>query len=200
MSDDAAAGIMEATYRALCEHGYADLTMQRIADESDCSKAALHYHYDTKEALLRSFLDFLLERFETEIAGADAVDPRERLDAFLDVIFESEESEGTAFATALLEIKAQAPYDEAYRDRLLEWDRAMRGVVAEAVRDGVERGAFREVDPESVARFVATTINGAHVREVALNEDMAATRDLLEAYLDRTLAPGDPDSPGESPV
>jgi AcrR family transcriptional regulator len=200
MSDDAAAGIMEATYRALCEHGYADLTMQRIADESDCSKAALHYHYDTKEALLRSFLDFLLERFEAEIAGADVVDPRERLDAFLEAIFESDGSEGTAFATALLEIKAQAPYDEAYRDRLLEWDRAMRGVVAEAVREGVERGEFREVDPESVARFVATTINGAHVRQVALNEDMTATRELLEAYLDRTLAPGDPEGRGESPV
>jgi AcrR family transcriptional regulator len=200
MSDDAAAGIMEATYRALCEHGYADLTMQRIADESDCSKAALHYHYDTKEELLRSFLDFLLERFEAEIAAADAADPRERLDAFLEAIFESESSEGTAFATALLEVKAQAPYDEAYRDRLLEWDRAMRAVVAGAVREGIDNGEFREVDPESVARFVATTINGAHVRQVALDEDMTATRDLLEAYLDRTLAPPDSDSPGEPPV
>jgi AcrR family transcriptional regulator len=202
MSDDAAAGIMEATYRALCEHGYAELTMQRIADESDCSKAALHYHFDTKEELLRSFLDYLLERFEAEIAGADAADPRERLDAFLEVIFESDNSEGTAFAIALLEIKAQAPYDEAYRDRLLEWDRAMRAVVAGAVRDGVERGTFREVDPDSVARFVATTINGAHVRQVALDEDMAATRDLLEAYLDRTLVPAgsDPEGPSEPPV
>ena len=35
--------VMEATCRALCEHGYADLTMQDVADESDKSTAALHY-------------------------------------------------------------------------------------------------------------------------------------------------------------
>ncbi|MEF8974259.1 MAG: helix-turn-helix domain-containing protein, partial [Haloarcula sp.] len=44
---DTADDIMDATYRALCTHGYADLTMQDIADESDKSKAALHYHYDS---------------------------------------------------------------------------------------------------------------------------------------------------------
>jgi len=54
---------MEATYRALCAHGYADLTTQDIADESETSKASLHYHYDTKEELLLSFLDYLYDRF-----------------------------------------------------------------------------------------------------------------------------------------
>ena len=193
MSDDSAEEIMEATYRALCEHGYAELTMQRIADESERSKAALHYHYDTKEALLRSFLDYLLERFERRVADSDDAAPRERLDAFLDAIFDTDTSEGTGFATALLEIKAQAPYNDAYRERLLEWDHAMRATVADAIRDGVQSGAFREVDPERVARFVATTINGAHVRQVALEEDLGATRELLEAYLDRTLSPGEDD-------
>lgn len=47
--------IMEATYRALREHGYADLTIKRIAAEYGKSTAAVHYHYDTKEELLRRF-------------------------------------------------------------------------------------------------------------------------------------------------
>ncbi len=191
---------MKATYRALCEHGYADLTMQRIADESSRSKAALHYHYDTKEALLRSFLDYLLERFERSTAAADGAAPPERLQAFLDAIFESNTSEETGFATALLEIKAQAPYNEAYRERLLEWDQAMRATVADAVRDGIESGEFRDVDPERVARFVATTINGAHVRQVALEEDLGAARELLEAYLDHTLSSSDPGDNEGAPV
>ena len=40
---------MEATYRALCEHSYANLTTEKIAAETDLSKAALHYHYGIKE-------------------------------------------------------------------------------------------------------------------------------------------------------
>ena len=34
--------IMQGVYRALCAHGYADLTMQDIADECDCSTSLLH--------------------------------------------------------------------------------------------------------------------------------------------------------------
>ena len=55
--------IMQATYRALSEHGYANLTIKRIAAEYGKSTAAIHYHYDTKDDLLAAFLDFLLDRF-----------------------------------------------------------------------------------------------------------------------------------------
>lgn len=180
---------MAATYRALCEHGYADLTMQRIADESGKSKAALHYHYDTKEELLRAFLDHLVSRFEGRLA-CEAADPRERLDAFVDAVYApAERDEREAFPTALLEIKAQAPYDEAYRARLLALDERMQSTVAEAVRDGVASGQFADVDPERVAHFVVTLINGGHSRGVALDEPPAESRALVEAFLDATLSP-----------
>lgn len=61
---------MAATYRALCAHGYADLTMQEIANEAGVSKAALHYHYDTKRALILSFLDMLSSDFEARLDDA----------------------------------------------------------------------------------------------------------------------------------
>lgn len=32
------AEIMEATYRVLCEHGYASLTMQKVSDELEILK------------------------------------------------------------------------------------------------------------------------------------------------------------------
>jgi len=64
MTDETIDDIMEATYRALCTHGYADLTMQDIAAESTKSKGTLHYHFEGKQDLLESFLAFLLNRFE----------------------------------------------------------------------------------------------------------------------------------------
>jgi hypothetical protein len=66
-------------------------------------------------------------------------------------------------------------------------DESMRDVIASAVREGVESGEFAAADPEAVARFVVTATNGAHAREVALGEDPAETRRIVEAYLDRTL-------------
>src|SRR6056297_1230754 len=96
--------MMEATYCALCKHGYADLTMQRIAGESSLSKATFHYHFDTKEELLNAFLDHLLERFEARLA-CESSDPGDRLDTFLDAIFDPAED---GSPVALMELKAQA--------------------------------------------------------------------------------------------
>jgi len=186
MSTDASDEIMEATYRALCKHGNADLTMQRIANESSMSTAAFHYHFETKEELLNAFLDHLLSRFEERLA-CEAGDPRERLAAFLDVVFEPATTADSDFPIALFEIKAQAPYQDTYRERLIEMDERMRDVVANAVRDGIKAGHFDTVEPATVARFVITAINGAHSRQVALDEDPTETRQLVEDYLEQQL-------------
>ncbi|MFC7176334.1 TetR/AcrR family transcriptional regulator [Halosegnis marinus] len=70
--------VMEATYAALAEHGYAGLTVQTIADAFPKSKSLLYYHYDDKEAILRDFIDYLVDAFRAafEFEGAD--DPRRR--------------------------------------------------------------------------------------------------------------------------
>jgi len=185
MDPETADQMMEATYCALRKHGYADLTMQRIADESSVSKATFHYHFDTKEELLNAFLDHLLEQFEGRLA-CEASDPVERLDTFLDAIFTPAEDADTS-PVPMMELKSQAPYHEAYRERFVAMDERLREVVATAVRDGIESGQFDEADPDEVARFVVTAINGAHVREVALGEAPSETRRLVEEYLERRL-------------
>lgn len=177
--------IMEATYQALCEHGYANLTMQRIADESTMTSAAIHYHFDTKEQLMTAFLQHMLERFEDQIAS-DASDPRERLATFLEAVFAPADAESD-FPTALMDLKAQAPYQDGYRTRFQEADERMRSLVAEAVRDGIAAGHFDDADPEIVARFVVTAIDGAHAREVALGEARIESRRLIETYLESRI-------------
>lgn len=183
MESETASEILSATERALCEHGYAQLTMQRIADEAEMTTAAIHYHFDTKQDLLDAFLADLVDRFEAQL-DCEAAEPSARLESFLDAIFVPAEEGDGEFPVALMELKSQAPFQSAYRERLLELDERMRETVADAVADGVDTGEFAQADPEEVARFVVTTINGAHAREVALGEDPARVRELLESYLE----------------
>ncbi|MFC6734058.1 TetR/AcrR family transcriptional regulator [Haladaptatus sp. DYSN1] len=178
--------ILEATHQAICAHGYADLTMQRIADHSALTTAAIHYHFDTKEELLNAFLDHLLARFEDRLV-CEARDPRERLMSFLDAIFISPAEGPTSVSIALMELKAQAPHHEAYRAKLLEMDERMRAILTDAIEDGIEAGYFADVDAASVARFVLTVINGAHARHVALDEPPIETDRDLRAYLAQRL-------------
>lgn len=181
MESDTCDEILAATGRALCEDGYADLTMQAVAAESELSTAAIHYHYDTKDGLLEAFLDHLLDEFRARLA-TDAADPSVRMRAFLDAVF-GELELGDGFAVSLMELKSQAQFQATYRERFREIDAFVRGALAEVVADGVDAGQFDAADPEGVARHVAALVDAAHVRTVALDEDPAVTRELAESLL-----------------
>jgi AcrR family transcriptional regulator len=187
---DAAEDIMCATHRALCEHGYADLTMQAIADESDRSKAALHYHFDTKRDLLVAFLDHLQGRLAERLATLDGATPRERLLALIDELLA--EPRGTeAFDTAKLEIKAQAPYDRRFREQIADIDDLIHERVRREVAAGIESGQFRaDADPDAVATFVLTVLDGAHTRRVTAGESPDAVAATLKEYVETDLHRG----------
>lgn len=182
MPSDITDTIIRATGRALCEYGYAELTVQRIAEESSISAAAVHYHFDTNEELLNAFLDDLVERSERRLA-CEASDPRERLVTILDVVFTPVDPSSDDISVALMELKSQAPFHESYRERFAELDGALRAVVATAVREGIDAGRFDESDPQEVTRFVGTAIDGGHAHNVALGGEPNKTRRAIEGYL-----------------
>ena len=163
--------IMEATYRALQEHGFADLTMQDIADEAGKSKSLLHYHYDTKQDLLVAFLDYLIERGAERAAEHADDPPGERLRNFAARALVDNDNEDWSFATAILELQAQAPHNETYRDQLAANEAALRDHLADIVREGVQSGAFRDVDPVATARLVLVAVDGARTHRVVYEDD-----------------------------
>ena len=179
---------MCATYRALCSHGYADLTMQDIADESSKSKAALHYHYDSKHDLLCAFLDYLYEQFLERTADIDADEPLEELLALIDVVLQKSEDEPEAFETALLEIRAQAPYEPGFRERLGRFETHLVESFVEVLSAGSEDGTFAtEGDPEDTARFLVTVLTGAATERVTVGHSVDCTRRMLRSYVRQNL-------------
>ncbi len=168
---------MEATFKALCKYGYADLTMKKIADESDKCKSTFHYHYDTKENLLVNFIEYILEGFKDKMVP-DTEDPLEKLNGLIDnMLFGLSDEETTeSFHTALLEIRSQAPYNERYREQITENDRHIKDIVSSIIKEGVEKDRFREVNPEETATIILSAIDGARARQISTNRN--ATKEL----------------------
>lgn len=184
---DAKDGIMEATYRALCKHGYAGITMQDIADESEMSKASLHYHYDTKQDLLLGFLDYLFEKSRGRIEDTETDDPVEEIVGT--VVPGGGSDEG--YKTAILVMKAQSPYDDRIRRRFVEYEDWVRDRLKEAVERGVDEGVFRDVDPEETADFLVTLGNGIHTRGVTVGGTDDELRERFEGYVEEHLVAED---------
>ncbi|KAA9395940.1 TetR family transcriptional regulator [Haloarcula sp. CBA1130] len=180
--------IMQATYRALREHGYADLTIQRIADEYGKSTAAVHYYYDTKDDLLAAFLDYLLERFVDSIHDVETTDPEARLDLLLDELLVKPQ-ENPDLSVALLEMRSQAPYKEAFSDRFRQNDEYIRYMLKAVINHGIDEGVFNDVDAGHVTRSLLTIIDGARTRAVMLDDtgELETARQTASEYADAML-------------
>ncbi|WP_440764975.1 TetR/AcrR family transcriptional regulator [Natronorubrum sp. DTA7] len=187
--------LMEATYAALCKHGYASLRMQDIADESSKSKATLHYHYESKQELLYALLDFLTESFADQIETLEGETPAAQLLTLIEsYLWPGEDDTHEEFRTALLEIKAQGPYNERFRDELTEFDRMLHGRIRSLLEAGQADGLVRDdIDPDETAEFVVTILNGAQTRHVAVGYAPERTYAMLETYVYRQLLVDDAD-------
>lgn len=174
--------LMRATYQALCQHGYADLTLRKIAAESDKSRALIHYHYDSKDHLVVSLLEYLLDTFSARIDGLAGAPPDERLDALIDWVAlgpQIASQSGQAYHAAIFELRAQAPYNEELRSQLRSNYLSIQHTCSEIIRDGTDQGVFRNVDPNSFAAILLHAISSARNLDL-----MHGTEDALDTVLD----------------
>lgn len=188
--------IMKATFEALCEHGYANLTIDRIAGRFPKSKSLVYHHYDGKDELLLDFLEFMLEDFESDVPGREYDDAAAHLRAVLDHTLPDElDDERAAFTTALVELRAQAAHDPAYDEHFTTSTRFFHEQLAAIVERGIEEGVFRDVDPDRVAALLLTAIDGAMFQRVTadVEETIPDVRDELRTYVEtRLLADPEP--------
>jgi len=192
---DSREAIMRATYCALDQYGYAGLSIQRIADEADLSKSTFYHHYDNKQDLLTSFVDFILTEFKRIFSLTAGDDPVENLLTYVGLILDPETvgdvAEMSPTADVLgtyVELRAQAIQNESIRQKFTEIDQAFEEQLAAIIRDGIERGDFRDVDPEGTATFVLTLIAGHTFRRSTREDDPTeAVRAEFEAYVQESL-------------
>ncbi|TKX73388.1 TetR/AcrR family transcriptional regulator [Halorubrum sp. GN11_10-6_MGM] len=182
--------IMEATYRALLTHGYADLSISRIADELDKSKAAIYYHYDTKDDLLVAFLEFAVDRFEettvTETGNEPAADLEHVIEKLLPLQPDEEQRQLQA---VLVGLRSQAVTNGVFREQFTQIDERLAATIRGIVDRGIEEDTFRDVDPSRVAEHILATVNGAMYGRATTDRKSAAAaaRVSLASYIDSEL-------------
>jgi AcrR family transcriptional regulator len=75
-ADEARERILGATFRVVAEHTINGTRMPAVAAEAGLSQGLIFYHFDSKDNLLLSLLDWLLERFRSfeGVVGGKVVD------------------------------------------------------------------------------------------------------------------------------
>ncbi|MFA1611624.1 TetR/AcrR family transcriptional regulator [Halobellus rubicundus] len=186
--------IMEATFRAVSEHGYKDLRMRDIGAEMDLSRQVIHYHYDGKYDLLSSFLEYVIEQYEGSVEVEPDTDPKTELDARIDRCLlgpEFDEFSHWDRMKVYHELFAYAQNDEEHREIFNDHYDHIRDSIVTVVEAGIESGAFRDVDADLMGQLITDVIHAARERRLALGHENApaeARRAIDEFVYDSLLA------------
>nr|WP_283102351.1 TetR family transcriptional regulator C-terminal domain-containing protein [Haloplanus sp. XH21] len=177
---------MRATYAALIEHGYENLTIQRIDEQFPKSKSLIYQHYDGKDEVLVELLEYLLDHFAAQMPQPATENAHDCLRNVLDFTLAPDpEPERAELTNVMVELRGQSPHNETFRTYFTANDRRFREQFTDIIQRGIEEGVYRPVDPEPVAEFILTAITGATSRRATTDDgaDTAAVRAELDAYL-----------------
>ncbi|MFB6145624.1 MAG: TetR/AcrR family transcriptional regulator [Candidatus Nanohaloarchaea archaeon] len=151
--------IMKATYRALCRHGYADLTIEKIAAEYDKGKSLIYYHFDDKDDLVLSFLDYMEDHLEKNYDSSEG-EPADRLESLLELALGIENQEEWEFRKAFIELRTQSQHRQDFREKFREIDNMLVSRLEDIMKEAEVQ------DPELSADIVASVIDGAISRKI----------------------------------
>jgi AcrR family transcriptional regulator len=193
--EDSHEAIMQATHRAIREYGYAGLSIQRIADEADLSKSTFYHHFDSKDDLLASFIEYILAAFVRVFTLESCADPEQNLHTFIELLacpMEQIEFASTDEIDDILntyvEVRAQAVRSDDVRAQFTAADEAFTNHLAEIIESGIEDGVFQDVEPYQTARFISTVLGGnTFARSTRNGHEIDAVLAELNAYIETRL-------------
>jgi AcrR family transcriptional regulator len=175
-SSDTREEIMEATFRALSEHGYRDVRLRDIGDEMELSRQVIHYHYDGKYDLLSAFLEYVIDQYEGSVEVGEGMDPRAELDARIDqCLFGPEFEEFTHWDRMKVyhELYTHAQNDGEHREIFNDHYDRIRNSIVEVIEEGIEEGTFEDVDANRMGQLITDVIHAARGRRISLGHEDA---------------------------
>lgn len=146
--------IQEAVIQLMCREGLGAVTMERVAQEVGIAKGTVYLHYRDKQALLEAVKDGaltpMMERLDA-LYDSD-LDPLRKLEAYSLRYLGYFDERRDLFRILIYEREVTRASGQRFRgDRY----RHLVKRTTDVVRDGIEAGAFRDVDPgKAAAMFV----------------------------------------------
>lgn len=163
--------ILATSYRLFARRGVLGVGVDEVIERSHVAKATFYKHFPSKNALVLAFLDRREKEWTYGLVEAEsekrAETPEERLLAIFDVFddwFASDDFDGIAFITVLLEMGRAHPLGQASIEHLA----TLRGIVSSRAAEAGLR------EPEEFARSWQILMKGSII--AALEGDPGAAK------------------------
>lgn len=188
------AQIIEAGMQTIAQRGCANVTMDDICKAAGLSKGGLAHYYSSKKelfkAVFQSFFDHIFQRSRETMDRFDT--PLDKVLSF-DWLYDRQDPDMTVGYPLLWDFMAICMHDEDYRVIFHDWIGNWVTLLSSALREGLQNGQFKELDPVATARTISAIYQGicarwyldpqSHSSEWAISSFQDAIGGLLTPYL-----------------
>ncbi len=176
--------ILDAASRCFEKSGFANTTVQEIADEAGMTKSMIHYYFENKQALIGELQAFVYERYLRKVqtrllelgSGTEGRAHEALMQAF-------EIVRDKSFLRLQLELLAEAGRDPEIMKRLAALQARSRGVVAEGVNAVLgSRAETLPISKDVLSALISAVLHGLRVFEYVEGE-AAPTQEAYELFI-----------------
>ncbi len=159
--------LKEAAYRLISRKGYGAVSIRDIAKEANMSTGLVHYYFKNKEDLLLNILSMMNQKLKSRTMRVltKAESPVEKLRLFIDLAF-SQINDEKEYYHVVIDFWSMAGRNERMRKANAKLFESYIDVCSLILREGVERGDFRDLDIDYMATLILSLIQGVIIRYV----------------------------------
>ena len=177
---------LAAALDLFAERNFASVTIKDIARALRVNTALIYYYFDSKTDLFRAMIEYAVAGAFENVRALDdkSADPPTIIAAWL-ANHVNKYAEIHRFVKIALDFRGAHEGDPEIANTIESFYVEERKLLSKIVREGIKQGVFKPVDPNRMAQFISTYLDGCMVRSVILSDfDLdGAVRDLHKRVL-----------------
>ncbi len=155
--------ILEAARRVIARYGMKGTTVDRVAEEANIAKGTIYLYFDTKDELVNAAVLEGLREMAAEVLAADdpSLPPLERIRRLILAQFRIQASNQDFFKTFIIGNSLDIELESEPGRELMRVYAGYLDFVAAVLKDAIDRGAIRPIDPQFGAFMLGEMLTGS---------------------------------------
>ena len=156
--------ILEVAFDLFSKKDYSDVSMKEIAKQAGTSYSLVYYYYANKEEIFHSSVQYAIIKAETTYKRyiTKKLDPVELINRWLDINIKLSGPLKRLCKIMLEHSDRKAGSPPTVEKNIRYFYKFERGLLSNSISQGVDAGLFKCSDPDELAAFISTGIDGIY--------------------------------------
>ena len=155
--------IMNAAQVVVASKGYDQARMDDIVEKAQLSKGAIYWYYKSKKDIYLSLIDYWFNEYSAGVLKSleDKDSSSEQLKSLFEYFVDQFDQNPDTFKI-MVEFWRTSGLDVDFNNKLQEIYSQFLEYIIDIIKNGIESGEFKEVDPRITALSILINIEGIH--------------------------------------